>query len=94
MGQTFVVVPVVYIVGVVLKMCEVSQPVFGVHSSAYPPTARNGVAGVGLDRQRMRSRAACMAASLDAISGIFTRLGKNSTVSAILSLLVAGICTL
>eukprot|EP00957_Ditylum_brightwellii_P115698 8825089-Ditylum_brightwellii.AAC.1 len=55
------------------------------------PTARNGIAGVGFDRQWMRSSAACDAASLDAITSIFIWLGKNSTVSAILSLQVA--CT-
>ena len=54
----------------------------------------NGDAGAGLFSASMRSRAACVAASAEFTPGIRTAFGKNSTVSPILSPLVAGMYAL
>jgi hypothetical protein len=63
-------------------------------SNCAPPMILNGDAGAGCIRACVSSWAAMVAISLDAVRGVVTFAGKNSTVSTILSALVLLIWTL
>ena len=51
------------------------------------PTVTSGLAGAGFCRPQIKSCAAWMSASVEDIFGMLNSLGKNPTVSAILSVL-------
>ena len=57
------------------------------------PKVANGADGIGLRSRCMRSSAVDFTKSADDVSGIFTRCGKNSTVSLVCTPLVLGIYT-
>jgi hypothetical protein len=62
-------------------------------SNCAPPMALKGAAGAGCIMAWVSSLAAIVAMSFDAMRGIATLDGKNSTVSTILSDFVLLMCT-
>eukprot|EP00957_Ditylum_brightwellii_P118064 9003882-Ditylum_brightwellii.AAC.1 len=73
-----------------------SQPLVGNINSGFVGYTNLGADGAGAQffSASIKPNAACVAALADDVFGMFTLLGKNSTMSAILSCLVLSIWTL